>query len=97
MKFSQPEVLKLVSAEFLHDSEPAGARRQYLISVVPTRLIFFITTKHFHSLLLAIHSLFISHHLVLTGQLNSKSFAWRDKTGPLLQKFLLSDPAVWPS
>lgn len=41
MKFSQPDVLKLVSAEFLRDSEPAGARRQYLISVVPTRLIFF--------------------------------------------------------
>ena len=73
MKFSQPDVLKLVSAEFLHDSEPAGARRQYLISVVPTRLIFFsFTTNHFHSLiqtpatslLLAIRSLFISNYLV---------------------------------
>ena len=41
MKFSQPDVLKLASAEFLRDSEPAGARRQYLISVVPTRLDFY--------------------------------------------------------
>ena len=106
MKFSQPDVLKLVSAEFLHDSEPASARRQYLISVVPTRLIFFyykpttfiLSSKpQRHLSLLAIHSLFISNHVVLTGQLNSKPFAWRDKTRPLLQNFPLFHLAVWPS
>ena len=97
MKFSQPDVLKLVSAEFLHDSEPAGARRQYLISVVPARLIFFYYNQplsfsrpnpsdispprnplafHFQS-------------PCITGQLNSKPFAWRDKTRPLQQNFPL--------
>ena len=93
-------------------ASPPVHSRQYLISVVPASLLIFdffflITTRHFRSLIqnpsdivfLAIHSLSIRNHVIRPNilQLNSKPFAWRDKTRPLLQNFPLFHLKVWPS